>query len=187
MPSGTPAAVMLKFAHDFGVAKGGQVGYKATISRGKQIDNYLYWRLDGQLSGVEAKIPKAALNGLLATVVENLNDNWSVHLLDKGMAWPNHRALPIRDGKAYAELDLSDHDVDLFLGHPLAADNKDLRLEVAWEAKGLWYVEAHNPTDKPIQAKLTTSAGWTPFALAQQVDLPPGTSKVWHVQEKPPK
>ena len=59
----------------------------------------------GKYEGAQRRMSiKAQLNGLLMTVVEGLNDNWSVQLLDKKRPWPNHRALPIRDGKAYAEL-----------------------------------------------------------------------------------
>ena len=43
--------------------------------------------------------------GLLPVVIEGLNDRWSVQLLERNRPWPNHRALPVRGGRAYAELD----------------------------------------------------------------------------------
>ena len=185
MPNGTTVAKMVEFAEKFGVARPGRVGYAARISRGRQVDNYLAWRLDARGSAVEAKIKKTAMPGLLPTVVQGLVDNWSVHLLNKARPWPNHRALPIRDGTAYAELDLNDGPWDLFLGHPVVCDHRDLTLLVSWESPGVWYVEAHNATDKPIRAKLRAGAGWTPFAFDESVDLPAGSSRIWHVKERP--
>jgi hypothetical protein len=140
--------------------------------------------LDAQGSAIEVKIPKAAMPGLLPAVVEGLVDNWSVQLLNKARPWPNHRQLPIRGGRAYAELDFNDGDSDLFIGHPVVADNRDLKVQVAWESRGSWYVEAHNPTDKPIKARLSASPGWTVFGFGEAVELAPGTSKTWQVKER---
>jgi len=182
MPKGTPREKLVEFAEKFGVAKAGTVGYDAKLSRGKLVENYLALRVDAQGAAVEMKIPKAAMPGLVPAVVEGLCDNWSVQMLNKARPWPNHRALPIRDGRAYAELDLVDGDQDLFLGHPVVADSKDLKLTVSWESRGSWFIEAHNPTDKAIKAKLGTSPGWSEFAFAEDVDLAPGTSKTWLVK-----
>jgi len=121
--------------------------------------------------------------GLLPAVIEGLNDKWSVQLLNKARPWPNHCQLPIRDGRAYAEIDLNDGDWDLFLGHPVTADHRDLKLQVSWESPGSWFIEAHNPTDDPIEAKLVTTPGWAVFAFAEDIHLQPGTSKTWLVKE----
>ena len=61
------------------------------------------------------KIPKTAMPGLVPAIIEGLNDNWSVQMLNKARPWPNHRALPIRDGRSFAQLDLNDAAQDLFL------------------------------------------------------------------------
>ena len=150
---------------------------------GKQLDNCLIWQLDGQGVGIAATVPKVKLNGLLTTVVQGLNDNWSVQLLDKQRPWPNHRALPIRDGKAYAALDLFENDMDLFIGHPVTADHPEIKLSVAWKSPGVWSVEAHNPTDKPITAALVSPREWSLFHFKETVTLTPGSSQFWDVKQ----
>ncbi len=188
---GTSAAKLLEFAEKFGVTRPGQTAYAPTLTRGKQLDNYLVWRLDGKEgNGIEAKIPKVDLPGLLTCSVEGLNDNWSVQLLDRGrkLAPPevtgNTRSLPIREGRAYAQLDLTDADSDLFIGHPVTADNPDAKLLVAWQEPGVWCVEAHNPGDKPMKVKLNANPGWTVFDFKETVELAAGSSRVWTVKAR---
>ena len=127
----------------------------------------------------------------LLAAVEGLNDNWSVWLHDRARKGPNIRGLPIRDGRAYAELDLVPGEpstvlgpgLDLFIGHPVVCDQPDVGLLVSWMEPGLWFVEAHNPTDAPLKAELRSSKGWTKFALSESVELAPGTSRIWRVPE----
>ena len=171
-----------KFAQDFGIARPGSVGYKASVSRGRELDNYLFWRLQSSEGAVEAETEKTALGAYLTTIISGLNDNWSVHLLDRKMPWPNHRALPIRDGKAYALLDLSGRERDLFIGHPVVASNDKLRLAVYWHSPGTWYIEAHNPSDQTVDASLRTNDGWDRFEFQKKVALEPGTSQSFYVQ-----
>ena len=181
----TPLAKMLEFAEKFGVTKPGTTGYSPRLTRGKQLDNYLLWRLQADAGQcVEAKIPKADLPGFLTTTVEGLNDNWSVYLLDKARARPNYRSLPIRDGTAWAQLDVTQADSDLFIGHPVVADKHEVKLLVAWQEPGVWFVEAHNPGDKAVGVKLSTSPGWNVFDFKETADLPAGSSQVWRVKAK---
>ena len=63
------------------------------------------------------------------------------------------------------------------------ADNPDVKLLVAWQETGKWYVEAHNPSDKPVSAKLGANRGWTAFTFKESVMLPPGSSRIWTVRE----
>ncbi len=184
------AETMRAFAENFGVAKPGTVGYAPTLTRGKQLDNYLVWRLDGKEgNGIEAKIPKVDLHARLTVSVEGLNDNWSVQLLDRGrkLSPPevtgNTRGLPIRDGRCFAQLDLVEGDSDLFIGHPVTADKPDVKLLVAWRSPGVWQVEAHNPGDKSVKVHLRSNPGWTVFAFDETVELPAGSSQTWQVKE----
>lgn len=172
---------MLDFVNKFGVAVPGKAGYTPEMKTGKTLDTYLIWRTEAQNGAVEARLPKTAMPGFLTASVEGLNDKWSVQLLDKARAWPNHRALPIRDGRAFAELDLNDADMDLFIGHPVTCDRKEAKILVSWKEPKQWYIEAHNPTDKPMKTRLATATGWTVFKFGETVDLAPGTSKVWTV------
>jgi hypothetical protein len=179
---GTPMSELVKFAENFGVVHPGQTAYRPVITRGQQLDDYFYWRLRALDGAVEATVPKVKLNALLSTVVEGLNDNWSVYMLDKGRARPNYRALAIRDGASYLDLDTEDNNVDLFVGHPVVADDEKVKITTAWMEPGKWFVEAHNPSDRSITTRLRTNAGWTLFTLDKPtVVLRPGSSRSWVV------
>jgi len=119
---GTTTGRMLEFAEEFGIAKPGKTAYAPTLKRGKVIDSYLIWRLDAGGTCIEATIPRADMPGFQPVSVEGLNDGWSVHFLDRARPWPNHRALPVRDGRAFAQLDLNEADSDVFIGHPVICD-----------------------------------------------------------------
>jgi hypothetical protein len=181
---GLPTEKILAYAAAFGVSTPGKTAYTPQLIRGKQVDNYLVWRLDAQGEAIEARLPRTDLPGFLTACVENLHDGWSVWLVDRLRAAPNFRALPIRDGRAYAELDLSEAPSDVFIGHPLVADDPAVKLLVSWQEPGVWFVEAHNPSDAPITTRLRSPAGWPLFRFDQAVTLPPGTSKTWICAEK---
>lgn len=182
-PMDTPRARLLQFAAMFGIAQPGQTGYTPTQLQGKLLDNCLVLRLDGAGTGVTCSFARTDLPGMLTATVEGLNDNWSVQLLDRKRRGPNHRGLPIRDGVAYAALDLTQADSDLFIGHPVVCDRRDARLLVAWKQSGQWAVEVHNPTDAPMPVSLRSAPGWTRFTLAETANLPPGSSRTWTVKE----
>ncbi len=181
---GTPISELVKFAEDVGVAHPGRTAYRPAVTRGKQLDNYFYWQLQADDGAVEVTMPKVELNALLSTVIEGLNDHWSVYMLDKNRDRPNFRALPIRDGTSYLDLDTEDDDMDLFLGHPVVADNNQVKITAAWMQQGKWFVEVHNPSDQPIRTHLKTNAGWPLFTLDEQITLPPGSSQSWVVDEQ---
>jgi hypothetical protein len=105
-----------------------------------------------------------------------------VYLVDRARSGPNFRALPVRDGRSFAQLDLTEADSDLFLGHPVVADNPAVKLLVSWQELGVWFIEAHNPTDAPLTARLSSAAGWPMFRFQDTVTLPPGTSQFRRVQ-----
>jgi hypothetical protein len=52
------------------------------------------------------------------------------------------------EGQAWATVSLNDS-LDLFVGHPVIADNPDVWLQVTQTGADAWKVEVHNPTDQP--------------------------------------
>ena len=178
-----PVAEMLDFAAKFGVSQPGAAAYAPVVTAGKSLDNYLIWQAASDGVKLEAKLPRAALNSFLPARVEGLHDNWSVYLLDRARPGINFRSLPIRDGVTYTELDPSAGDSDLFIGHPVTSTQPDMKLLVAWQEPGLWSIEAHNPTDRPLTATLTTTPGWTRFKFGETVKLRAGESHIWRVKE----
>jgi hypothetical protein len=181
---GTPKEAILDFARKFGVAEPGKPVYRPTVIRGRQLDTHLVWRLDALGEAVEARVPKADMPGYLLAVVEGLRDGWSVWLVDRARKGPKVRGLPIRDGRAYAQLDLVPADLDLFIGHPVVCDKREIKLLVSWQEPGLWFVEAHNPTDEPVEAVLRSAGGWDIFSFKETLRLDPGTSRIWRVKGK---
>jgi hypothetical protein len=180
----TTTAQEVEFAQKFGIATPGTAGYAPKITRGKLVDNYLIWRLDGKGTGITATVPKAQMPGFLPVCVQGLNDNWSVVLWDKARSDPdNTRALPIRGGEAWAQLDLNEADSDLFIGHPVIASQPQVKLIVSWQEPGLWFVEANNPTAKPLTLTLDAAPGWTLFSFHQALTLAPGASQIWQVKQ----
>ena len=180
----TTTEALLDFARKFGVFTPGTPGYQPHMIAGTTRDTSVFWHTDAAGASVQARIAKTAMPGFLTACVDGLNDHWSVWLLDKARTGPNVRALPIRDGRAWAQLDLCAADSDLFIGHPVTTDNPAVVIAVGWRQEGQWTIEAHNPTEKPLTTRLTATPGWTPFTFHDTVTLPAGSSRVWTVQEK---
>ena len=172
---------LLETVHKLGVMNPGTAGYVPKLRLGSTTDTYLVWRVDGKGQGMAAKLPKTDLDNFLTLEVSGLNDNWDVYLLDHARKAPNFRALPHRDGKAYAELDLTEADVDVFVGHPLTCDQPAVKLMVSWQEKGVWFVEAHNASDTPVKTTIKGNKEWTLFPFSANVVLAPGSSRIWHV------
>jgi hypothetical protein len=181
---GLPTPKMLAYAAAFGAATPGQTAYTPQLKRGRQLDNYLLWRLDGRGEAIEARLPKTDLPGFLTACVENLHDNWSVCLFDRLRPWPNFRALPVRDGCAYAQLDLTEGDSDVFIGHPVVADNSAVKLLVNWQEPGQWSIEAHNPGEAPVTTRLTSAFNGPLARFDETVTLAAGHSRTWTCSEK---
>lgn len=178
--SGTiPKGVIFQTLEILGVTNPGYVGYDPELNKGETIDNYLIWRVDGGGEGISAHLPKVNLECFLCLSVENLNDNWSVYLVDGGRKGPNFRALPVRDGRSYAQLDLTEHPLDIFVGHPITADNSEVKILVSWMEPRKWFVEVHNPTDSALDVALRSVKDWKIFKFKKEIKLPPGSSKVW--------
>jgi hypothetical protein len=168
---------------NFGVMRSGQPGYVPDVTAGESLETYLFWRVKAQDGAFSARIEQRDLLNFIPLVVEGLNDNWSAHLLVRNREWPNHRALPLREGRAYAQLDPTDGDIDVFAGHPVTSETPDVVLSVNWkERPRTWSIEAHNPTDRPLEARLTSTPGWTVFDFEKTIRLAPGTSKTWEVE-----
>jgi len=184
--SGTiPKAELLETVSKLGITNPGTAGYVPKMRLGNTKDTYLIWHVDGNGQGMAAKLPRTDLGVFLTLEVSGLNDNWDVYLLDHARKAPNYRALPHRDGKAYAELDLTATDADVFVGHPLTCDQPSVKLMVSWQETGMWFIEAHNAVDKPLKTTIKANKEWTLFPFEATIELAPGSSQVWHVAASP--
>jgi hypothetical protein len=177
-------AQVLEAVRQLGVLTPGAPAYAAQLRLGRTTDTYLRWRVEAQGEGMAARLRRTAMDAFLTLEVTGLRDNWDVYLLDRARKAPNFRALPLRDGRTFAQLDLNDADLDLFVGHPLVCDRPDIKLLVSWKEPGRWHVEAHNPGDAPVKTTIRTHKEWTLFPFRAQVELAPGSSKTWLVSSK---
>jgi hypothetical protein len=177
--SGTRLPEMVQAARDLGIATPGRTAYQPEVSRGEELDRYFLWQLRAADGAVNATAPRASIDGYVTARVEGFNDNWPVYLLDRNRAWPNYRKLPLRDGVAYAQIDFNERDVDLFIGHPLRAQEEALLLHAVYLTKGQWRVEAHNPTEAPLETTVRSDPDWPLFSFEKRVSLKPGTSQSW--------
>lgn len=170
---------------DFGVLDPGRTGYSAEVTAGEDLDRYLFWRVRAEDGGFAARIEQRDLLNFIPLIVEGLNERWSAHLLVRNRQWPNHRALPLREGRGCAQLDPTDGDIEVFVGHPVTCDAPDVVLSVNWkERPRTWSIEAHNPTGDPIETRLSSTPGWTVFDFDETLRLAPGTSRMWEVDGK---
>jgi hypothetical protein len=179
---GAPAKTDLAVLRDyFKLMSAPLAGVK--VRQGKMRMDVVAFRFDGAQRGVDVRFPAGQSPAFRHLVIENLNENWDVWLLDRTRSGPNWRQLPMADGTAYAVLP-GDVVRDVFLGHPVTSDSKDLKIQLSWTSPTTWTVEAHNPTDCRIRAKLDSHKGQAPFKFHERVDLGPGTSRLWQVSAK---
>ncbi|MHB9132374.1 MAG: hypothetical protein ACYDBB_14985 [Armatimonadota bacterium] len=152
----------------------GPTPYQLKVTRGK-LDRIAYLaEMTSERFGVAGEIGKTA--ELLADVplqIRGLNPRWVAGLWRDGSeiaytgvfeqtAWP--RLDVSKPGKFYA-------------GNLLTADNPDLVLEVVRWTKDQIKIEVHNPTDKVIEATVSTPAEITNYQpLRRKVTVPPGTT-----------
>ena len=165
---------------DYGL-DGAPAAYSVTAAQGTVTEARYPLRVDGSAEGGFAATLTGDLCSSLPIAVGGLNDNWSAYLLDRGQA--RARPIGVFEQTAWATVPLHGT-ADLFVGHPVVCDQPDAKLLVSWMSPGKWFVEVHNPTDKPMTVKLNTNKGWTLFSHRATLTLAPGTSKVWEVKGK---
>jgi len=169
-PGGTDLEVMRRYL----ALMGGQLPVK--VSRGRVTGDFIAARIDCGGADVDLQFEPLAIRGYLPIVLENVQKNWDVWLVDRTLRTPNWRQLPKTDDTAYAVLPC-DTKKDYFLGHPVVADNKDLVINLCNLLPGQWQVSLHNPTDKPIAAKVRSASKWPVFVLKEkQYTIPAGSS-----------
>jgi hypothetical protein len=57
-----------------------------------------------------------------------------------------------------------------------------VKVLVAWQEPGVWFVEAHNPSENAVKARMRTTSGWERFRFREDADLTPGSSRVWRMK-----
>jgi hypothetical protein len=137
--------VVERFYHEFGL-DGGKGGYQLALQAGRVTAQRYILDIDGAAEQCFSGQLTGHLVSSLPIRVSGLNHHWSAYLLDRAQG--KARPIGMFEGQAWATVSLNDS-LDLFVGHPVIADNPDVWLQVTQTGADAWKVEVHNPTDQP--------------------------------------
>ncbi|MHB9025761.1 MAG: hypothetical protein ACYC7E_16595 [Armatimonadota bacterium] len=170
--------VIERFYRDFGI-DGGKTGYSLQATAGTILDQRYILAIDGGKEYCFSGKLSGNLISSLPITVANLRDNWSSVLYDR--AQKKARPLGMFEKKAWATVSLMGN-LDLFIGHPIIADNPEVTLQVTQSGENAWRVEAHNPTAKPMTVTIRINPRFDPLAgkpfTSETLAIPAGSS-VW--------
>ncbi|MHB9134708.1 MAG: hypothetical protein ACYDBB_26855 [Armatimonadota bacterium] len=170
--------VVERFYHDFGL-DGKKTGYTIDAKTGTIISRRYILDIDGAQGNAFSGILTGNLISSLPITVSNLNDRWSACLYDRTLK--KTRPLGMFEGKAWATVCLTGRQ-DLFIGHPVTADDRNLTIQLTQRGDNAWSLEVHNPTDKPITTTLHKNPFFDPLqgkTLGEEkVTIPAGSSVV---------
>jgi hypothetical protein len=156
------------FARQFGLLDG-TTGYQVEAAAGKVADKRFILTVDGAATaGFSGKL-SGKLISRLPVVVTGLNDKWSVCLYDRQQRLA--RPVGMFEGKAWATL-LMHGSADVFLGHPVTADDPRAVIQVTQSGAAAWNVEIHNPADAPITTRIKANPAFDPLHGAGFGDAP---------------
>ena len=179
---GKTSEVIEKFNRDFGM-DGGKTGYALSLRTGRLVSQRYILDIDGKQDAGMSGMIEGKLISSLPITVSGLNDKWSAFLYDAAIK--KARPLGVFENKAWAVVPVRGK-VELFIGHPVTADNPDLVIQVTQTGESAWSVELHNPSEKAVSVTPVLNANYAPFAgkkLADgKVDVPAGSSVVLKVE-----
>ena len=155
--------------HQLGLNSQRKVDYTLRIEQGGVIDQEYVLRLDGKGQGFAGEITlPAGFRVSLPVIVENLNDKWTSVLYDREKN--RLRPLGMHDNTAYCHRAPNERGGEIFIGHPFTLDQPELWLTAVQTEEREITVQVHNPTDKPIAARLTRSP-YFDFVAGDDFDL----------------
>ncbi|MGB9877038.1 MAG: hypothetical protein ACPLPS_04645 [bacterium] len=154
----------------------GKPAYRLEIEKGKVISQEYILEVDGKGEGFAGRISKSNLPLALPIVVRRLQERWSVFLLERD----KKRARPLGqlNDKAYATIDLREGDKDIFVGHPIVCDDKEIFINVVQTGDKIFSVYLHNPSSKKKNIIIRSNNLWSWGKLRpQKLSLSPGEVK----------
>lgn len=169
-------ATLARFGRDFGLTTA-KPTYSADVNAGQIVSQHYILHVDGaKENGFSGKLT-GDLIAKLPIEVSGLNDHWSAMLYDRHLG--KARPIGLYANEAWATVPLHGHD-DLFVGHPVTCDNRDIVLQFTQIGDHSWRLEAHNPTDVGVTVNLTANRFFDPLKnktiSAKPVTIPAGTS-----------
>ncbi|MHB9133244.1 MAG: CehA/McbA family metallohydrolase domain-containing protein [Armatimonadota bacterium] len=164
---------------------GGQAGYPFTMQAGNFVDGTFFFTTRAVKNESAFSLGKRDLIIDLPLRVEGLVDNGCAAVYTKNRPW--FRFVPVVNGTAYFQ-ESTQAANELWVGNIFVCDNKAVRLAVVVDGQADGkkpFLEAHNPTDKPITATIT-SPKHTPLlgGISARVTIPAGDSIRLEVEGK---
>ncbi len=168
--------VVERFYHDFGL-DGGATGYTVVSAKGTVTGHRYILEIDGTDGQAFSGQLTGNLISSLPITVSHLHNHWSAYLYDR--IRKKARPLGMFENKAWATVSLTGRQ-DLFIGHPLTADNEEIVLQVTQSGETSWNIEAHNPTEHAITTTLRKNPLFDPWQAKpfteEAVTIPAGSS-----------
>jgi len=183
----------------------GAPGYQVKAVVGQVESTQLVLRLKASAYGFRGTISQVHLPVPLPVYVAGLCPSWSAGVWYKGRcrllspewppydefgwgSWTRHsfvvprtrvdeiQRIAILDGVGFLQVDTEDADRDVYIGNLVVCDHTDLSLALFRDPKRT-YVDAHNPTDKPIRTTLRPGPGFDLLGRFEEaVEVAPGTT-----------
>ncbi len=174
--------VIDKFNRDFGL-DGGKTGYALALDAGKVLSQRYILDVDGKEAACMHGTIEGKLISTLPITVSDLNDKWSAFLYDGNIK--KSRPVGIFEKKAWAVIPVKGK-TEIFMGHPVTADNPEIFIQVCQTNENAWSVELHNPADKPVSVTPALNAKFASFAGKKlsdgKIEIPAGKSVFVNLQ-----
>lgn len=153
----------------------GPVKNPPAVTAGHCLYTRYFTAFAAEQGGVRARIPHPAIlpNDILPVTVSGMNTNWSAGAFRDGLFYRGG----IHRNTLYLGLEPTWLGQDLFLGHPLIADNSALAIEILrLDAATLEYTLCNAHT-QPLKAKVRPSPAFSMPSFEQLVILDPGETR----------
>ncbi len=154
--------------------------YTTTVTAGRIADRAGFLRAEAADGAFAAKLSRTPMRVDLPVMVAGMNDRWTAARQVNG---GRLKAITTANGVAYTNLDLSQADVSVAIGHPVVCDRPELPITVWWQKDG-WQVRVHNPGTQQAAAVLRANPAFTGAPQGEKkVTVPAGTTVEVRMQE----
>ena len=180
----------------------GTPAYEVTADSGKVLDTKYILSLAAENGGFSGKVSKAELPIDLPVMISGLNPRWDALIWyrgendlliakrtfdDRGCDFISRhvskcrdevRFFGVLDDTGYCQIDTETGDRDLFIGHPVICDQKEVFISISKCKRNQIEFELHNPTGKSLTCKVENAPGLPDIGIFKaEITLPPGSSR----------
>ncbi len=168
--------VVERFYRDFGLDDG-EPEYTSDLQAGSMTGQRYILDIE---AGDEQCFSGTLTGSLISSLpirVSGLRDQWSAYLLDRALG--KARPLGVFESQAWATVPMRG-EADLFIGHPIIADNESVHIQCTQSGDSAWTLEVHNPTDEVARVTIRKNPRFDLLANStfsrETLDIPAGSS-----------